>query len=578
MSYDSVLTRLSSSRMLEAHSYRGVIKGREMSELTLERREFIKSILAGLPLAAWDWSLFPRGNQDKKTEGTYDVIVIGAGLGGLSAAAAFARQGFKTLVLEQHSVPGGYASAFTRPGGFTFDVSLHSTTVGIRNGVANLIAGFPEIQDIIFVPHKTLYRAVYPDHDIRVPHRDVPGYIKVLQDNFPEEKQGIADLVADMTGLTEEVNRITAAEGKVDMSRFPLDFPHLFKNFNRTWGAMVDDRIKGPKLKAVVSGLWGYFGLPPSKLSTYYYAMPVIGYLEGGGYYPIGTSQKISDAFADLIRSKGGEIKLMTRVEKILTRNHTAYGVRTADGTEYLARAVVSNANAVDTFTKMLDEKDFLRSYLDRMSKFSVSYSTFQVWLGLKKDLVREVGLGDSEIFFHPGYDIEAEYEAILAGDMSERGFGLTIYDNLYPGCSPRGKNTINIISSQGYEPWKRFEADYFKGNKDAYYREKKRIADLLIDRAEEKFLPGLRDSIEVMEAATPLTNVRFTGNYRGAIYGWDQTVDNSGNRRVQHDTPIKNLFLSGAWTAPGGGYGACIPSGLMCFAKVMESWSGNIV
>jgi all-trans-retinol 13,14-reductase len=544
-----------------------------MSKVTLERREFIKSILAGLPLAAWNWDAFPRGGQDNTPEGTYDVIVIGAGLGGLSTAAAFARQGFKPLVLEQHRVPGGYATSFKRPGGFTFDVSLHSTTVGIRNGVPNLISGFPEIEDITFVPHKTLYRAVYPDYDIRVPHRDVPGYIKILQDNFPEETQGITDIFADMKGLTKEVTRISTAGGQVDMSRFPQDFPYLFKNFSRTWGAMLNDRIKDPKLKAVISGLWGYFGLPPSKLSTYYYAMPLTGYLEEGGYYPIGTSQRISDAFADLIRNKGGEIKLSTRVEKILTRNHTAYGVRTADGMEYLGKAVVSNANAVDTFTKMLDEQTQLRGYLDRMSKFSVSFSTFLVWLGLKKDLVREVGLQDSEIFSYPGYDIEAEYEAIMAGNMSDPSFGLTVYDNLYPGCSPAGKNTINIISTQGYEPWKKFEADYFKGNKDAYNREKKRLADLLIDKAEKQFLPGLRDAIEVMEVATPLTNVRFTSNCRGAIYGWDQTVDNSGNRRVQHDTPIKSLYLAGAWTAPGGGYGACIPSGLMCFARIMQDW-----
>ncbi len=111
-----------------------------MSPNAWERRDFLKTLLAGMPLVAWDWSIFPRGDrQGQAPPGTYDAVVIGAGLGGLSAAAAFARQGFKVLVLEQHSVPGGYASAFTRPGGFTFDVSLHSTTVGLRNGVPNLI-------------------------------------------------------------------------------------------------------------------------------------------------------------------------------------------------------------------------------------------------------------------------------------------------------------------------------------------------------------------------------------------------------------------------------------------------------
>ena len=545
-----------------------------MSPNAWDRRDFLKTLMAGTPFLAWDWNAFPRGGQDKTPPGTYDAVVIGAGLGGLSAAAAFARQGYKVLVLEQHSVPGGYASAFKRPGGFTFDVSLHSTTVGLRNGVANLIEGFPEIQDVAFVPHKTLYRTIYPDYDIRVPHRDVPGYVKVLKDNFPDDAQAIDGIFADMKGLADDVGNLSSAGGQVDMSTVPAKFPHIFKNFSRTWGAMVDDRVKNPKLKAVISGLWGYFGLPPSKLSPFYYAMPLMGYLEGGGYYPVGTSQKISDAFAALIKKNGGEIKLNTRVDKILTRDHAAYGVRTADGAEYRGRAVISNANAVDTFTRMVDEKEFLRDLLARMDKLSVSYSTFLVWLGLRTDLVRKVGLKDSEIFYHTGYDIEAEYKTVLAGGLpDEPDFGLTVYDNLYPACSPKGKNTINIIATQGFDYWKKFETDYFHGNKDAYTKEKMRLADILIDKVEKTLLPGLRKAIEVIEVATPLTNVRFTSNPRGAIYGWDQTVDNSGNRRFPQATPIKNLYLSGAWTFPGGGYGACIPSGLACFGRVMADW-----
>jgi prolycopene isomerase len=337
---------------------------------------------------------------------------------------------------------------------------------------------------------------------------------------------------------------------------------------------MVDDRVTNPKLKAVISGLWGYFGLPPSKLSPFYYAMPLIGYLEQGGYYPAGTSQKISDALAGIVKKNGGEVKLNTRVERILTREHAATGVRTADGAEYKGRVVISNANAIDTLTRMMDEKEFLKDTLARMDKLSVSFSTLLVWLGLKTDLVRKVGIKDSEIFYYRGYDLEADYQAALDGGLSaDPGFGLTLYDNVCPGCSPKGKNTINIIATQGYDYWKKYETDYFYGNKDAYTKEKLRLADILIDKVEKRFLPGLRQAIEVKEVATPLTNLRFTSNPRGAIYGWDQTVDNSGQRRFPQKTPIKNLYLSGAWTFPGHGYGACIPSGLACFSQVMADW-----
>ena len=539
----------------------------------LHRRDFLSSMLAGLPLVALDWDSFPVGGSDERRQDSYDVIVIGAGLGGLSCAAAFARQGFRVLVLEQHRIPGGYATTFRRPGGFVFDVSLHSTSVGERNGIHNLIPGFPEIEDVEFVPHEVLYRLILPEHDIRVPHRDVQAYIKILSELFPTEQAGIKNMIEDMRGLNGDIQRFYSAGGRINMNTFPVDFPYLFRNFNRTWGAMMDDRLVDPKLKSIFSALWGYFGLPPSKLSAFYYAMPTIGYLDDGGYYPVGRSQKISDAFREFIEGRGGEVMLNTRVEAITIEDGRATGVRIADGRVFKARAIVSNANAWDTFHTLMDENELPDAYRQTMDGFTTSISTFQIWLGLNRNLPAETGLTDTEVFFAQDYDIESQYRAVMAADVEHSGFGLTLYDNIYDGYSPDGKCTINILNLQGYDFWEEFESDYFQGNKTIYRKEKERIARRLIEMAEETVLPGLSDAIEVMEVATPLTNVRYTSNYRGAIYGWDQTVDNSGNRRFGQRTPIGNLYLSGAWTGPGGGYGAVIPSGLMCFAAVMEDW-----
>ncbi len=98
-------------------------------------------------------------------------------------------------------------------------------------------------------------------------------------------------------------------------------------------------------------------------------------------------------------------------------------------------------------------------------------------------------------------------------------------------------------------------------------------MADVLISQVEETLLPGLSEAIEVKEIGTPLTNIRYTSNTRGAIYGWDQTLDNTGPRRFPQTTPIKNLYLSGAWTSPGHGYTAVLMSGLQCFGEIMKSW-----
>ncbi|MBN1223230.1 MAG: NAD(P)/FAD-dependent oxidoreductase, partial [Candidatus Aminicenantes bacterium] len=493
--------------------------------------------------------------------------------GGLSCAAAFARQGFKTLVLELHDKPGGYATAFKRPGGFVFDASLHSTGAGEREGIRNLISGFPEITEVEFVEHPNLYRAIFPDHDITVPNRDLEAYIKHLCRLYPEEEQGIKGIFEDMKGLGRDVAKISAAQDQVDMSRFPKEYPYLFKGFNKTWGSMLDARVKDPKLKAIISAQWGYYGLPPSKLSSFYYALPAIGYLEDGGFYPVGRSQKISDAFVNFIVSKGGKVLLKTPVDKILTKDHAAIGVQTEQGATYTGKVVVSNANAFDTFGKMLDEGDYLKDLHAKMEKLSVSFSSFLVFLGLNKDLVKEVGIKDSEIFFFQGYDFDADYEGMLKADFSSSEFGLSIYDNIYDGYSPEGKNTLGIIALQGYDHWEQYAEDYWKGDKADYRKEKERMADILIQKVEESLLPGLSQCIAVKEIGTPLTNIRYTRNFRGAVYGWNQTVDNSVPRRFPHKTPIKNLYLSGAWTSPGHGYGGVLSSGLECFAEIMKTW-----
>ena len=473
-----------------------------MPQTDFLRRDVLATLLAALPLPALDWDALPDAKPSAKDPDQFDAVIVGSGLGGLSCAAAFARKGYRPLVVEQHDKPGGYATAFQRPGGFTFDVSLHSTSVGERNGIRNLIDGFPEISDVEFVPHPHLYRAVFPEHDIRVKQRDVAGYQAMLARLFPAEAAGIEALVGDMRNLASDINRISKARAPVDMSRFPVDFPTLARCASQTWGAMVDYRIRDPKLKALVSVMWVYYGLPPSRLATFYYALPTLGYLEAGGYYPKGRSQTISDALVKLIEARGGKVLLGTRVERILVKDGAAYGVLCAGGRKFHARAVVSNASAWTTFHQLLETSKEVEEYKARMAAFSVSLSSFQVFLGLKKDLAKDLSGKDTEIFVEPGYDLEASYEAARKADVANCGMCVTLYDNLFPGYSPKGKNTVNVLALQGFDHWKKFESDYWKGQKSAYHAEKERMAEVMIRRAEQAVLPGLAKAIEVRSSA----------------------------------------------------------------------------
>jgi phytoene desaturase len=548
-----------------------------MPENNYTRRSILRSALAAGPLAAVNWDAFPAkadtGNPDE-----FDAVIIGSGLGGLSCAVAFARKGYRPLVLEQHDKPGGYATAFSRPGGFVFDVSLHSTSVGERNGVRNLIGGLPEITEVEFVEHPYLYRAIFPDHDIRVKQRDLAAYVAQLAELFPDEKAGIEGLLAEAQEMTREVSKLGRIGRQLDPVLFHVEFPALYGHGQQTWQQMVDERVRDRKLKAILSAQWVYYGLPPSRLSSFYYALPAIGYFEAGGYYPRGRSQTISDSLVKFIESRGGKVLLNSRVERILANNGEAFGVRCEDGREFRARAVVSNASAWETFGRLVEDEPeadiAMPEYKQRMEGLSTSLSSFQVFLGLKSDLAGRLELRDSEIFLVPGYDPEADYAAARRADVAHCGMCVTLYDNLFQGYSPKGKNTLNLIVLQGYEPWEKFEADYFSGHKAAYNAEKERLADILIQRAEEALLPGLSKAIEVKEIGTPLTNARYTSNYRGAIYGWDQTPDNSGDRRIGHATPVKNLYLAGAWTRPGHGYSGVIQSGIECFGEIVSSWA----
>jgi phytoene dehydrogenase-like protein len=160
-----------------------------------------------------------------------------------------------------------------------------------------------------------------------------------------------------------------------------------------------------------------------------------------------------------------------------------------------------------------------------------------------------------------------------LKGEVDKGFYAVSVYDNVYEGYSRPGTSTVVLLFLTGYDPWRGFEADYRAGHKQAYRKEKERWAGILIRRAEEEVIPGLSSMIEVKEAATPLTNWRYTRNTEGAIYGFEQSMNNSFMNRIDNRTPIKGLYLASAWGNPGGGYGGVLGAGQQTFHKMMEDW-----
>jgi prolycopene isomerase len=258
-------------------------------------------------------------------------------------------------------------------------------------------------------------------------------------------------------------------------------------------------------------------------------------------------------------------------VERILIDKGAAAGVALTYGRELPARSVVSNASALTTFERMLPPQAVPADFLERLRGYRPSISTFIVWLGLNREIRDTVSAYSTHVA--TGRGAEADYRAAIEGDIEKVSFSVTVYDKLYPGYSTPGTSTVMLLCLSGYGPWERFASDYRVGRKSAYNEEKQRWAEILVRRATAEVIPGLPEMIEVREAATPLTNWRYTGNTHGAIYGFEQSMDNAYMNRIDNRTPVKGLYLTGAWGNPGGGFEGALRSGAKTFAMLLDDW-----
>jgi phytoene dehydrogenase-like protein len=528
-------------------------------------RERVATILSA---TATNWGKTEALAAKIEPKSEYPVVVIGAGLGGLTAAAYFAKNGFPVTVIEQHNVPGGYATSFGRAAGnFTFEVSLHATS-GITWFLEE--CGVKDKVELVSLPD--IMRVITSDYDLIFPQKDPEGIMRMLSEKFPEEVKGIRGFIGHLNKVIQEARRPFNEKSILPKIFYWFTHPVMWSMRNQNFGQLLDKYVKDSKLKTILSCYWGYYLLPPSRLSSFIYTIAMAGYIYWGAEYIKDRSQDLSYGLADLVKKSGGRVLLKTKVESIMIRDGIVEGVRSSDGTTHVARAVISNANAPTTFEKMLPSGTVPSDYLAKLRTYRPSLSSFIVWLGLNQELRNKIK--GYHIFVTDGYNPEADFEACLAAEASKAAFYVTMYDNAFPGYSKPGKSSITLYMPCGYSPWKRFETDYFSGNKEAYSREKDRITQTLIGRTETRVIPGLRSMIEVMDAATPLTNMRYTKNPEGAIVGYEWSMDNAFINRIKNRTPIKGLYLSSAWGNPGGGYLPLILGARSTFRNIIENWA----
>ncbi|MCR4317195.1 MAG: NAD(P)/FAD-dependent oxidoreductase [Planctomycetes bacterium] len=507
----------------------------------------------------------------------FGVIVIGSGIGGMTAALVLARKGVNVLLLDQAKKFGGYMNPFSRKG-YHFDVGLHYIgECAPGQSFHRLISSLGLEDKIKFreLSEDGFDRYVFPGFETSL-CKGAERYADRLKGHFPAEKKGIDTYFAQM----RELDQLTRAMSKKmgvgaiwQILRYGL--PALSK-LKMSFTELVSKWIKDPMLRSVLAAACGDIGLPPSEASGVGLMLVTNHYL-GGGYYPVGGSGAIRDAMIDALKEQGATLKNNSEVTEIVIKEGAAVGVKLASGEEYSADAIVSNLDAAVTFGSIVEREHLSNKLAKKVETLSHSFAHIGLFIATDMDIT-QCGMTDANIWHYDDVDIDSLFKPLHEGRVPKKvGFFLTATTLKDPEGkrAPEGVHTLEGIILAPFEPFRKWMDLPRKKRGEDYESFKKELSEPLFDKIERTYLPGLRGKVLHSEASTPVTNYSYTKNPSGAIYGPSHTPAQMGLNRFPVKTEIKNLFLAGA-SVLGCGVVPCAISGKMAAAHALKALPRN--
>jgi len=507
----------------------------------------------------------------------YDVVIIGAGIGGLTCGSLLAKEGLKVLIVEQASKAGGYATSYKKddftpleiegrvaksdrnaskkrflsPTGFTFDSCVHFLGgCGEKRIIKKLLQSLEVEEKIEFIEVRSPMEVILNNDRILLPVKNPLELEKTLQKIFPKEALQIPKYFQTLGKITKEILDLVSPSF-FKFLLFPIRYPHLIRYQKSTLKNLLDKYFTDPKLKNILS--IAPTTLPPSRISLFFMAI-VTTQGQEGFYYPKGGIQNFSNILVKGLKKHRGELLLDTLITKILVEKKRIFGVELADGKRIKARYVVSNTNLEQTFSKLVRKEFLPQRYIKKIEAQKASLSGLVLHIATDLDL-KSLGLGFTNAILP--LDLEKEHKTLNNNEMpDESSLVITIPSLVDSTLAPEGKHILSIVAPAPYS----YDWENKKGG----------VAKGIIKQA-EKAIPNLSSHIIYQDISTPLTLERYTLNTKGAMYGLQVTPEQFGINRISQKTPIKGLYLAGHYTRPAHGVVGVVMSGQFAARAILK-------
>ena len=509
--------------------------------------------------------------ENKKMSVDYEVIVIGSGAGGLTAAVALAQAGKKVLVCEQHEVPGGWTQSFTLQG-YRFSPGVHYIGgLGPGGPMRRIYEGLGVSQDMEFceINPDGYDHFLFGDQRFDFP-KGKENLAARLKERFPQEAKGIDGYLNAVSELMKNLSDLGRVHGVIDGLKNVAKVASVIRWLRRSGQDLIDQYVSDPLLKAILSGQSGDHGLPPSKVSAFIHAGITNHYFDGA-YYPRGGAYVIPRAFVRSLKRAGGELRLKTAVQRILLKDKKVTGVQLADGTKLSAEVVISNADPEITFGKLMGREYLSEKLIRKLDKAVYSTSALCLFFAVEGDL-RAMGLDSGNYWLYDHEDVNAIYEgglknAALSAE-SPAGMFLTVTTLKDPSKMKKGVHTCEAFAFAGYKAFGKWSHEK-QGSRSAEYEALKEDLAGRMLRGIDKRFPELEEKVVFKNLATPLTNAYYLNATAGNLYGLEKSPSQIGPGAFPVQSEIPGLYMCGASTESHGVAGVTA-SGLSAAQKIL--------